>query len=115
MKKQPVTTSPDAWIAALDGWRLGCVVALRGWVLASAPLTEAIKWGNRICESNGPVLMIRAEVPRVLFAFRRGQRLRDIEPRLKPGGKHEMATLSLGEGDAISAEIVRRPVCEAVH
>lgn len=44
------------------------------------------------------VLLIRAEDERVLFGFWRGQCLRDIEPRLKPGGKYEMATLVLLEG-----------------
>ena len=32
---------------------------------------------------------------RVLFGFWRGQRLRLIEPRLKPGGKFEMATVEI--------------------
>jgi hypothetical protein len=41
------------------------------------------------------VLLIRAEAQRVLFGFWRGRRLRHIEPRLKAGGKYEMATLEL--------------------
>ena len=32
----------------------------------------------------------------------------DIEPRLKPGGKYEMATLDLRAGDTISPAIARR-------
>jgi hypothetical protein len=47
-----------------------------------------------------PFLLIRAEERRVLFGFWRGQRLRGIEPRLKPGGKYEMATLELVEQNA---------------
>jgi hypothetical protein len=54
------------------------------------------------------VLLIRAEEHRVLFGFWRGQRLRDIEPRLKPGGKYEIATLDLREGDTISPAVARR-------
>ena len=38
------------------------------------------------------------EDERVLFGFWRGQRLREIEPRLKPGGKYEMATFEIREG-----------------
>jgi hypothetical protein len=38
----------------------------------------------------------------VLFGFWRGQRLRELEPRLKAGGKFEMATLVLHEGDALA-------------
>ena len=52
-----------------------------------------MKWGNLVFFRNGPVLMIRSEPSRVLFGFWRGQLLRHIEPRLKPGGKYEMATL----------------------
>ena len=64
--------------------------------------------------SNGPVLLIRAEEQRVLFGFWRGQRLRAIEERLKPGGKYEMATLELREGTAISSATVCRLANEAV-
>ena len=62
-------------------------------------LEEAVKWGHLVYAANGPVLLIRAEDERVLFGFWRGQRLREIEPRLKPGGKYEMATLEIREGD----------------
>jgi hypothetical protein len=54
------------------------------------------------------VVLIRAEDERVLFGFWRGQRLRDIEPRLKKGGKYEMATLELREGMTISSAAARR-------
>ena len=64
--------------------------------------------------ANGPVLLIRAEEDRVLFGFWRGQRLRGLEPRLKPGGKYEMATATLHEGEAIDAATVRRLVKDAV-
>jgi hypothetical protein len=51
--------------------------------------------GHLVCFGNGPVLIIRADPQPVLLAFMRGQRLRHIEPRLKPGGKYELATLEL--------------------
>jgi hypothetical protein len=57
---------------------------------------------------NGPVLLIRAEEKRVLFGFWRGTRLKDIDGRLKPGGKYEMATIALAQGDEISAAQARR-------
>ena len=63
---------------------------------------------------NGPVLLIRAEEQRVLFGFWRGKRLQDIEPRLKPSGKYEMATLELREGMSVSAAIVRRLTKQAI-
>ena len=107
MKKGPIASTPDEYVAALDGWRRVCVEHLRGAVLGVATLTEVIKWGHLVYFTNGPVLLIRAEDHRVLFGFWRGQRLHSIEPRLKPGGKYEMATLELRDGDTISAKTIR--------
>ena len=73
-----------------------------------------MKWGHLVFFANGPVLLIRAEDNRVLFGFWRGQRLREIEPRLKPGGKYEMATLDLRESDQVDRRTVRRLVVIAV-
>lgn len=88
--------SPDEYIDCLAGWQRSYAAALRSTVLMAAPeLEERLKWGHLVYFANGPVLLIRAEPQRVLFGFWRGQRLRHIEPRLKPGGKYEMATLEL--------------------
>ena len=73
-----------------------------------------MKWGHLVYLSNGPVLLIRSEAQRVLFGFWRGQRLRAIEERLKPGGKYEMATLELHEDMTIDAATVRRLTRNAV-
>jgi hypothetical protein len=62
---------------------------------------------------NGPVLLIRAEPTRVLFGFWHGQRLRHIEPRLKPGGKYEMATLELRQDTPLLRETVTTLAAEA--
>ena len=75
---------------------------------------EVIKWGHLVYFSNGPLLLIRAEDERVLFGFWRGQHLRKIEPRLKPGGKYEMATLELRKGDTIDAKTIRELTRKAV-
>ena len=114
MKKSTPAANPDAYVAALNGWQRSCVEHLRSSVRASAKLDETIKWGNIVYLSNGPALMIRAEERRVLFGFWRGQRLRDIDARLKPGGKYEMATIELREGDSVSPAVVRRLTKEAV-
>jgi hypothetical protein len=108
MKKSVPASSPDAYVAALTGWRQTCVEELRAAVRASPRLEEVIKWGNLVYLANGPVLMIRAEADRVLLGFWRGQRLRDLEPRLRPGGKYEMATLELRSGERIASATVRR-------
>ena len=114
MKKSKPPASPDAYVEALDGWRRDVVEALRSCVRAASPLDEAIKWGHLVYLDNGPGLLIRAEDHRVLFGFWRGQRLRGIEPRLKGGGKDEMATLELLEGMTIAPATVRRLTKEAV-
>ena len=114
MKKSIPAASPDAYVEALDGWRREIVMALREAVRAAATLEEVIKWGHLVYFANGPVLLIRAEEARVLFGFWRGPRLVEIEPRLKGGGKYEMATLELREGMAIAPAVVRRLTREAV-
>src|SRR6478752_7754955 len=118
MRKTVPAASPDAYVAALDGWRRDIVARLRAAVHAAgdAPndgAREVIKWGHIVYLADGPALLIRAEDERVLFGFWRGKRLRDIEPRLKPGGKYEMATLDLREGDTITSAVARRLAVEA--
>ncbi len=106
--------TPDSYVSALRGWRRDCVETLRAAVRSAATLDEAIKWGHLVYFARGPVLLIRAEEERVLFGFWRGQRLREIEPRLKPGGKYEMATLTLDAETTVDAKIVRQLVAQAV-
>jgi hypothetical protein len=115
MKKSVPAANPDAYVAALKGWRRTRVEELRAAIRAAARLDEVIKWGNLVYLANGPVLMIRAESERVLLGFWRGQRLREIEPRLRPGGKYEMATLELRSGGSIAPEIVRRLTSAALE
>ncbi|HUG04672.1 MAG TPA: DUF1801 domain-containing protein [Steroidobacteraceae bacterium] len=87
---------------------------LRTAIRATSPLEEIIKWGNLVYLAGGPVLLIRAEDDRVLLGFWRGQRLGAIEPRLKAGGKYEMAALELQEGVSVKPATVRRLTREAV-
>ena len=114
MKRSIPAASPDAYVDGLSGWQGAVVRGLRAAVVASANLDEVIKWGHLVYVSNGPVLLIRAEGHRVLFGFWRGKRLREIEARLKPGGKYEMATVELREDEQVSAGVVRRLVKAAV-
>ncbi|MEO8301818.1 MAG: DUF1801 domain-containing protein [Rhizomicrobium sp.] len=102
MRKIPPAANPDSYVASLRGWQRACVERLRAAVHRAGPLEETIKWGNLVYLANGPVAVIRAEETRVLFGFWRGKRLTGIEPRLKPSGKYEMATIHIGEGPATS-------------
>jgi hypothetical protein len=114
MKKSTPAPDPDAYVSSLAGWRKACVEGLRSAAMRAARTEEMIKWGHLVYQSNGPVFLIRAEEHRVLFGFWRGQRLRELEPRLKPGGKYEMATIELREGDSLLPVVVRRLVESAV-
>ena len=114
MRKAKAAANPEAYVTALDGWRRKCVEELRKTVRASAQLEEVVKWGHLVYLANGPVLLIRAEDDRILLGFWRGQRLRAIEPGLKPGGKYEMATLELHKGMTVVSASVRRQTRVAV-
>jgi hypothetical protein len=114
MKKSVPAANPDAYVNALRGWRRELVEQLRDAVGGAAKFEEVVKWGHLVYFSNGPVLLIRAEDERVLFGFWRGQLLRETEPRLKPGGKYEMATLELREGDTITSAMARKLAKQAV-
>lgn len=115
MKKSVPAASPEAYVAALTGWQKTVVESLRRHTLAAGELEEKIKWGHLVYFSNGPVLLIRAEESRVLFGFWRGKRLGEIDERLKPGGKYEMANMVLGESDKISAALVKKLVKRAIE
>lgn len=107
--KKSAAASPEAYLDSLAGWQRRQVQALRAAVLEAVPsLEETIKWGHLVYHSNGPVLLIRAEAHRVLFGFWRGQRLRGVEPRLKPGGQYEMATLALQEDTPLERATVQQ-------
>ena len=107
--------SPTAYLTGLKGWTKTMASSLRRAVRTAAPLDEKLKWGHLVYSaSSGPVCLIRAEPERVLFGFWRGQRLRHLEPRLKPGGKYEMATLELRAEDSVTPALARQLVAEAV-
>ena len=114
MKKSIAAPSPEAYVACLRGWRRTLVDELRATARLASPADETVKWGHLVYFANGPAFLIRAEAERVLFGFWRGQRLRKIEPRLKAGGKYEMATIELRKGDVISQTTTRRLVKEAI-
>lgn len=103
--KTPGVNTPDEYVASLDGWRLKLVRALRKAVRAAGAFDEQLKWGHLVYFHNGPALLIRAEAERVLFGFWRGQRFLELEPRLEPGGKYDMATLELREGDKLTTSV----------
>lgn len=104
----------EEFLQELDGWVLECVEGIRRNIAGVAGLDERIKWGNIVYFSNGPAVVIRAEGERVVLGFWRGKRLREIEPRLKPGGKYEMASLEIRGEPYPEGDLVKRLALEAV-
>lgn len=99
--------TPAEYLACFNGWQQAYAEALHAAVTEAAPEFEArLKWGHIVYFLNGPALLVRVEPSRVLFGFWRGQRLRYIEPRLRPGGKYEMATLEIKQGTVLLRETV---------
>ncbi len=115
MKKSVPAESPDAYVKALSGWRKPLVEGLRKAVRAAGDFEEKIKWGHLVYFSNGPVLLIRAEEERVLFGFWRGKQLRELDERLQPGGKYDMATITFVDGDKVSGAQARRLAIAAIE
>ena len=113
MRKEKPAESPDAYVAALDGWRRPLVEQLRAAARGAAPFEERIKWGHIVYFANGACMLIRAEDARVLLGFWRGKRLTALEARMETGGKYEMGRIVLREGDAITTETVTKLAAEA--
>jgi hypothetical protein len=88
---------------------------LRAAVLRVPEFEETIKWGHLVYILEGPALLIRADSGRVILGFWRGQRLRDIEPRLKAGGKYEMASFELHEDTVFDDAVVEKLAREAAR
>jgi hypothetical protein len=109
-------TTPDEWVACQNGWQKEAVLALRDVVVAHASgLSEQIKWGNLMYLNERPVILIRAEPARVLFGFFRGKQLLHVEPRLRGGGKFELASLELRQDTPFSRETAIELVQTAIQ
>ena len=113
MRKEKPAESPDAYVAAIGGWRRPLVEQLRAAVRGAAPFEERIKWGHIVYFAGGACMLIRAEDARVLLGFWRGKRLTALEARMETGGKYEMGRIVLREGDDIDTETVTKLAAEA--
>lgn len=109
----PAADSPDAYIAALSGWRRERAEMLRAAIRSAAAFEETIKWTNLVFMATGPCILIRAEERRLLLGFWRGKRLCGIEPRIKPSGKYELGNLVLTEATSIAPKMVEKLAAEA--
>jgi hypothetical protein len=100
--------SPDAFVDNLSGWRRDCATTLRDAIKAGAPFDETIKWHNLVFVSNGPCILIHAEESRVLLGFWRGKQLTQLDSRIKPSGKYELANITFVADTPIDSAAVTR-------
>ncbi len=109
----PTAESPDAYIAALSGWQFERCTMMRAAIMAAAAFEETIKWTNLVFLANGPCILIRAEESRVLLGFWRGERLRDVDARIKASGKYELGNLVMTEATEVTEQQVAGLAAEA--
>jgi hypothetical protein len=113
MANGPVAANPYAYVEALSGWQRERVEMLRTAIHAAGAFDESIKWTNLLFSANGQCLVIRAEENRVLLAMFRGKRLTHLDPRIKPGGKYELANLVMTAETEVDPALVTRIAAEA--
>ena len=113
MKAGRAPATPDAYMDSLTGWQRARAESLRQAVKGPGA-DEVIKWGHLVYLANGPAFLIRAEEGRVILGFWRGQRLLSLEPRLKAGGKYEMARIDIDQDTELDFGLVARLAREAV-
>lgn len=106
MMKGFAAASPDDYVEALSGWRRERVEMLRVAVNAGGDFEETIKWTNLVFLLNGPCIVIRAEERRVILAMFRGKRLTQLDPRIKPSGKFELANLVMTEDTEVDPAMI---------
>lgn len=91
--KYSAATNPEAFITELTDWRRAVVELLQAAILRGHHFDQAIKWGNLVFFANGRCILIHVEEHRIVLGFWRGKQLVELDPRLKPGGKYELANL----------------------
>ena len=80
--------SVDDYMAALPDWQRRLANELVESVMQAAPsLTQAIKWGQPVFESNGPVCYFKGHKNHLTFGFWRGAALMEIDDRLETSGE----------------------------
>lgn len=110
-----MTTSVEDYIAELPDWQSLLASELIETVLQAAPsLTKAVKWGQPVFESNGPVCYLKGHKNHLTFGFWRGAALMDIDDRLETSGE-KMAHMKLTEGSSLAKSKLKKLVKAAVE
>jgi len=73
VKKAVPAANPDAYVAALTGWRRTRVQELRAAIRSAARLDEVIKWGNVVYLGNGDLSSTTPEGKTTVNSYAFGQ------------------------------------------
>ena len=87
--------SPDDWLEDAGIWQRQVIDKLIAAITQAEDFELAIRYGNLFFFHHGQCIVIRHEEERVILGFFRGKRLLATQPRLKPGGKYELANIVL--------------------
>ncbi len=89
--------------------------ALRGTIKAAAPgVTESIKWGQPVFESNGPMIFLKAATRHVTFGFWRGAELEQQGFAELDGDGTRMRHLKVADLDQLDRALATRLIQAAV-
>jgi hypothetical protein len=102
-------------MAALPDWQRRLANELVESVMQAAPsLTQAIKWGQPVFESNGPVCYFKGHKNHLTFGFWRGAALMEIDDRLETSGE-KMAHMKFTEESKLVKSKIKKLVKAAVE
>lgn len=110
-----MATPVDDYIAKLPAWQATLATELVRTVLAASPdLTAAIKWGQPVIESNGPVCYFKGHNNHLTFGFWRGAALMTMDDRLETSGA-KMAHMKFSKGTSLDRAKIAKLVKAAVE
>jgi len=107
--------SVDDYMAALPDWQRRLANELVESVMQAAPsLAQAIKWGQPVFESNGPVCYFKGHKNHLTFGFWRGAALMEIDDRLETSGE-KMAHMKFTDESKLVKSKIKKLVKAAVE
>jgi hypothetical protein len=109
-----VVGSVDDYIGKLPVGQAKVVRLLRAAIKRSGPsLSEGIKWGQPVYETNGPICYLKAHRAHITFGFWRGVELMPLCDLLETNGK-KMAHLKIATAGDVDQAVVKRLVAAAI-
>ena len=110
-----MTKSVEEYLASLPGWQATMGTTLVRIIRGASPkLAGAIKWGQPVFESDGPVCYVKAHKNHVNLGFWRGVALMELDDRLETSGS-KMAHIKFTEHAELNKSQLTKLVKAAVE